>query len=98
MSFPLFLRGLVGALLVFALATYLITGSIWYTIVQTVICAVLVQIGYFAAVLFLVWRSGAAQKDDAGTPKGEAAQGLAKDEKPAGEVARLPGVRRSGHP
>ena len=98
MSFPLFLRGLVGALLVFAVVTYLITGSVWSTFVQTVICAVLVQVGYFACVLFLVWRSSAAQKDDAGTLKSEAAQGLAKDEKPTGEVAPLPGVPRSRHP
>ena len=98
MSFPLFLRGLVGALLAFAVATYLITGSVWSTFVQTVVCAVLVQVGYFAAVLFLVWRSSAAQKHDASMPKSEAGQGLAKDEKPAGEVGRLPGVPRSGHP
>jgi len=98
MSFALFLRGLVGALLAFAVATYLITGSVWSTFVQTIICAVLVQVGYFACVLFLVWRSRAVQKGDAGTSKAEAAQGLAKDEKPAGEANRLPSVPRSGHP
>ena len=57
MSFTLFLRGLVVVLLVFAITTYLITGSLWSTFIQTVICAILVQVGYFAAVLFLVWRS-----------------------------------------
>lgn len=96
MSFSLFLRGLVGVLLVFAVTTYLITGSIWTTFVQTVICAVLVQVGYFAAVMFLVWRSGASQSSETGS-QAEAAQGLAKDEEPAGEVGRLPGVPRSRH-
>jgi exopolysaccharide production repressor protein len=97
MSFSLFLRGLVGVLLVFAVTTYLITGSFWTTFIQTVICAVLVQVGYFAAVTFLVWRSGASQNSETG-PQSEAAQGLAKDEAPAGEVGRLPGVPRSRHP
>jgi exopolysaccharide production repressor protein len=97
MSFSLFLRGLVGVLLVFAITTYLITGSVWMTFIQTVICAVLVQVGYIAAVMFLVWRSGVAQKKET-SAQSEAAQGLAKDEKPAGEVGRLPGVPRSRHP
>ena len=96
MSFSLFLRGLVGVLLVFAVATYLITGSAWTALIQTVICAVLVQVGYFAAVLFLVWRSGATENKET-TAKSEAAHGLAKDETPAGEAGRLPGVPRSRH-
>ena len=95
MSFLLFLRGLVGVLLVFAIVTYALTQSIWTTFVQTVICAVLLQIGYFAAILFLVWRSG---------PKGE--ERAAKDpaqiapsaDQPAGKVGGLPGVPRSRHP
>jgi exopolysaccharide production repressor protein len=97
MSFSLFLRGLVGVLLVFAVTTYLITGSAWTTFIQTVICAVLVQVGYVAAVMFLVWRSGAAHNKET-SAQSQTAQGLAKDEKPAGEVGRLPGVPRSRHP
>jgi exopolysaccharide production repressor protein len=56
MSFLLFLRGYVGALLAFSIMTYVVTGSLRTTFVQTVICAVLIQIGYFAGVVFLVWR------------------------------------------
>ena len=56
MSFLLFLRGYVGALLAFAMMTYVVTGSLWTTFVQTAICAVLIQIGYFAGIVFLVWR------------------------------------------
>jgi exopolysaccharide production repressor protein len=97
MSLSLFLRGLVGVLLIFAVTTYLITGSAWTTFIDTVIVAVLVQVGYFAAVMFLVWRQGAAKSSEA-TAQSEAAQGLAKDEKPAGDVGRLPGVPRSRHP
>ena len=91
MSFTLFLRGLVVVLLVFAITTYLITGSLWTTFVQTIICAILVQVGYFAAVLFLVWRSGRRLKSEAGLLKSEA-----KEEQPAVKVgelhSRLPGA------
>ena len=98
MSFSLFLRGLVGVLLVFAVATYLITGSAWTTFIQTVICAVLVQVGYFAARACFWCGARAPREKQEATAQSEAAQGLAKDEKPAGEVGRLPGVPRSRHP
>lgn len=57
MSFLLFLRGLVIVLLAFAISIYLLTGSLWGTFVQTLICGILIQIGYFVAVMLLVWRS-----------------------------------------
>jgi exopolysaccharide production repressor protein len=91
MSLTLFLRGLVVVVLVFAITTYLITGSLWSTFIQTVICAILVQAGYFAAVLFLVWRSDRRQKGEAGVVKSEATdeQSTAK----VGELhSRLPGA------
>jgi exopolysaccharide production repressor protein len=95
MSFPLFLRGLVGVLLVFAITTYLITGSLWTTFVQTVICAVLIQVGYFAALLFLVWRL--AGKKEGEVAKGEAVQSPSEDGPSATKVGRLPDVPSSGH-
>jgi exopolysaccharide production repressor protein len=97
MSFSLFLRGFIGVLLVFAVTTYLITGSWWSTVVETVAVAVLVQVGYFAAVLFLVWRSSRASDSQTST-QSEAAQGLGRDENPAGDVSQLPGTPRSHHP
>jgi exopolysaccharide production repressor protein len=95
MSFALFLRGFVIVLVVFAITTYVVTGSPWTTFIQTVICAVLIQIGYFVAVLFLVWRS---PKTQAEAPKSEANQGLPKEQQPAANVAPLPGAPRSDHP
>ena len=47
---------MIGALLVFGLATYGLTGSLSDTLIQTLICAVLLQVGYFVGVLFLVWK------------------------------------------
>ena len=91
MSFTLFLRGLVVVLLVFAITTYLITGSMWSTFIQTVICAILVQVGYFAAVLFLVWRSGRRLKSKASMLKSEVPDGQPTAK--VGELhSRLPGT------
>ena len=97
MSFVLFLRGLIGVLLVFAITTYVITQSLWTTFIQTLICAVLLQVGYFAAVLFLVWRAADKAKGEASVAKDEASQNMPKEEHPAGKVGQLPGVPRSGH-
>jgi exopolysaccharide production repressor protein len=97
MSFSLFLRGLLALLLAFAVTTYLITGSSWTTFIDTVVVAILVQVGYFVAVLFLVWRSRDAQ-DKETTAQGQAAQGFARDEERSGEISQLPGVPRSRHP
>jgi exopolysaccharide production repressor protein len=97
MSFLLFLRGMIVVLLAFAITTYVITQSLWTTFVQTLICAVLLQIGYFAAVLFLVWRSADKGKDETSSAKEEALH-TPKEDQPAGKVNQLPGVPRSGHP
>jgi exopolysaccharide production repressor protein len=99
MSFLLFLRGLIAVLVVFAIVTYLVTHSLWTTLIQTVICGVLIQIGYFAAVLFLVWRSGpdrgrkAAGAEERAAPKAT----LAREEVPVGRRPGVPNVPRSGH-
>lgn len=98
MPFLLFLRGLVGVLVVFAVASYVITQSLWTTLVNTVICAVLIQIGYFIAVLFLVWRAGASEKQAENAPRSERTPATAKDGKPTTETAPLPGIRRSPLP
>src|SRR4051794_31862912 len=57
MSFLLFLRGLLIVLLAFAISTYLLTGSLWSTFVQAVICGILIQIEYFVAVMLMVLHS-----------------------------------------
>ncbi|PRD42545.1 exopolysaccharide production repressor protein exox [Phyllobacterium phragmitis] len=56
MSFPKFLVGMLGVLIAFAVTTYMMTHSFWMTVIQTLICAVVIQIGYFGAILFLVMR------------------------------------------
>lgn len=47
---------MLGALAVFAVATYWLSGSFSGTVLKTVICAVILQLGYFGGVLYLVWK------------------------------------------
>jgi exopolysaccharide production repressor protein len=94
MSFLLFLRGLLGVLLVFAATTYYVTQSFWTTLVQTAICALLLQIGYFIAVLFLIWRSSAGQPPEASKGGTQIPSG---DVQPGPEISHLPTLPRSRH-
>lgn len=59
MTFPRFFAGLCGVLVAFALTTYAINQSLWTTFIQTLICAVIIQVGYFATVFVLVLREKA---------------------------------------
>src|SRR5262249_7599205 len=83
MSLPVFLRGLVVLLVAFAIATYVITGSAWTTFIDTVICAVLVQVGYFAIVLLTVWRTPTVSRPERGGSRREAGQGVPTEEQAA---------------
>ena len=56
---------MVFALAAFAVVTYLSSGSLATTAIQTLICAVLIQVGYFLTTLYLVWRAAKARKADA---------------------------------
>ena len=47
---------MLGAHGVFAVATYWLSGSLSGMIIKTVICAILLQAGYFGGVLYLVWK------------------------------------------
>ena len=47
---------MICALLVFAVATYLIHGSFYTTLIQTAISLVIIQIFYFIGVVFMVSR------------------------------------------
>jgi len=82
MSFMLFLRGFLGALAVFAVVTYVATQSWRTTLINTVICAVIIQVGYFAAVLAMIWRASARAKA-AEPARKETASPAAKKDRPA---------------
>jgi exopolysaccharide production repressor protein len=99
MSFLLFFRGLVVALAVFGVVTYLVTGSIWTTLIQTAICAVLIQLGYFAAVLYMVWREprGGGRKTASENENEVTSKGLLGQER-LGRKASVSNVNRSRQP
>jgi len=59
---------MICALAVFAIVTFILTGSAWTTAWQTLVCAVLVQAGYFVAVLFLVSREARDRRNAAQRP------------------------------
>lgn len=74
---------MIGVLLVFWLATYGLTGSLSGSFIQTLICAVLLQVGYFVGVLFLVWKEARERKrkvDDAASPS------MGADKQPASSL------------
>lgn len=81
---PRVFASMLGALIVFAIATYALTGSIGTTLWQTVVSAVLLQVGYFVGVLILVSRS--ARRKHHGAPSGE----TAKPDPDTGKSAAVP--------
>lgn len=90
---PRFLVSMFGALAAFGVATYFLTGSLATAAVQTLICAVLIQVGYFIAVLFLVRKEARERRKHSptklpGTPE------TAAEEKPPATFS----PRRLGRP
>ncbi len=59
---PRVIFSMLGALAVFAVATYWLSGSLTGTAIKTAICAVLLQTGYFGGILYLVGRKPAAAR------------------------------------
>jgi exopolysaccharide production repressor protein len=55
---------MIAVLLVFATATYLMTGSLFTALIEAVVCAVILQVGYFIGVLYLVHREKAGADAD----------------------------------
>ncbi|WP_352615421.1 exopolysaccharide production repressor protein [Mesorhizobium sp. M0323] len=45
-----------------ALTVYFASHSIGTVVVTTLACSLLLQVAYFASVLFLIWRSGCASR------------------------------------
>lgn len=56
---------MTGALLAFGIASYFINGSFLTTFIQTAICAVLLQVGYFIGILYLVRREKMQRQENA---------------------------------
>ncbi|MDQ0322502.1 exopolysaccharide production repressor protein [Pararhizobium capsulatum DSM 1112] len=86
---------MIGALLVFAIATYAMNGSLGMTLLQTAMCAVLLQVGYFLGVLFLVWKTARDGQLSRSEQSGSAKSGDGDAGASAIPVSRL---NKPGHP
>ena len=88
---PRALVSMLTVLLVFAVATYLLNGSFATTLWQTVLCAVILQVGYFAIVLFLVRKEAAERNRNLADAKARArgVDGRLTDEIHANPVSEL---------
>ncbi|SFO64773.1 Exopolysaccharide production repressor [Mesorhizobium sp. NFR06] len=71
MYFPQFLVGMVATLLAILGWTFQSTGSIWAALGWTFLAALILQVGYFAAVVWLVQREG-READEAKPSEGAA--------------------------
>lgn len=90
---PRFFLSMGIALVAFAVVTYISTGSIATTALQTLICAILIQVGYFLATLYLVWRTAKARKAE--TQLGQARSDLEKAKPKVSVSMNEPGHSKS---
>lgn len=95
MSFPLFLRGMLLALIVFAITTYIVTQSAWLTLISTLACAVIIQVGYFAAILVMIWAPSRGGEGSDKAAEGEKTQSSIENGSAVGGTDQVPGARRS---
>ncbi|RWA72353.1 MAG: hypothetical protein EOQ30_34860 [Mesorhizobium sp.] len=72
MYFPQFLVGMTATLLVVLGWTYASTGSVWASLGWTFLAAVVLQAGYFVAVLWLVQAEGRVTDETKATDTGAA--------------------------
>lgn len=100
MSLPRFLAGMISVLVVFAISTYVATGSIGTTLVQTLICAVLLQLGYFLVVLFLVARGERKAEREGAVAEARRSDParLPETESLIAKIRQLSDLLRSRHP
>lgn len=85
MPLPRFLLGMTVVLVVFAVTTYFLTHSLTVTLVETIICAVLIQAGYFVTILLLVRQTQRKERDHGAATKSE------KNAEPSLEEEKRPG-------
>ena len=78
---PRFFLSMAIALVAFAVVTYLSTGSLATTALQTFLCAILIQVGYFLATLFLVRREAKERQRrmDPGIPEADKTRDAGRD-------------------
>jgi len=86
MSAPRVFAGMFVTIIVFAIVTYSMSGSLVMTVLESIAAAILLQLGYFICVGFMVWKQ-AKRAAKRGESEAISAEG-ARDEK----RAHLPGA------
>ena len=56
MSAPRVFAGMFVTIIVFAIVTYCMTGSLVITVLESIAAAILLQLGYFLCIGYLVWK------------------------------------------
>lgn len=88
---PRVFLSMLSVLAVFFIAAYMMTGSLFIALIETFLCAIILQVGYFIGVLYLVRREKTEAKSngkpDAKSPS--AASGSSLDQIRADAAARL---------
>lgn len=77
---PRALISMLAVLMVFAGVTYSLNGSIATTIWQTIVCAVIIQAGYFVGILLMVRRESRLRRAE---PSAHSAR---REKRQAGEM------------
>lgn len=92
---PRVFASMIGVLLVFALAIYWSTGSFFTALWQTVVCAVILQVGYFIGLLYLLRRERRQREREgfAGTAK-RSSEARGNEDLPADAAANLKTIDR----
>jgi exopolysaccharide production repressor protein len=83
---------MMAVLIVFAVAAYLTTGSLLTALGETLLCAIILQVGYFIGVVYLVHRekTGAGQDRNPDIRSSrQAKDDLGRDEIRADAAARV---------
>jgi exopolysaccharide production repressor protein len=84
---------MIVVLVAFAVAAYLMSGSVLTAVIQTIICAVLIQAGYFVCILYAVRREkleAERNRPDIAAARASASAGAKRDEVRADAPHNLP--------
>jgi exopolysaccharide production repressor protein len=71
MGAPRVFVSMFGTLIVFSIAIYGLTGSLATALIETIASAIILQVGYFACIVFLSWKAAKMRRaaDATGAPE-----------------------------
>jgi exopolysaccharide production repressor protein len=88
---------MIAVLLVFALSTYHLTGSVSETIIKSIIAAIVLQVGYFIGIVYFVAKEAKARKAAFGPQEQAAAREAPAESKTIVNLAKPNGSAMRNH-